>query len=99
MQKPLQSEDLIRLLALVAKGDRSAFSELYAVTSAKLYGVVWRILPARDRAEDALQDVYVRIWNSAGSYDRAKASPIAWMAAIARNRTIDEVRRRAPVSI
>jgi RNA polymerase sigma-70 factor (ECF subfamily) len=50
-------------------------------------------------AEDVLQDVYVRIWERAGSFDPAKASPITWMASIARNRAIDEVRRRRPVSI
>ena len=99
MQRPLQAADLIALLARVAERDRAAFSALYAATSAKLYGVVWRILPAKDRAEDVLQDVYVKIWNRAATYDAAKASPIAWMATIARNRAIDEVRRRAPVSI
>ena len=46
-----------------------------------------------------LQDVYVKIWNRAASFDAAKASPITWMATIARNRAIDEVRRRAPISI
>jgi RNA polymerase sigma-70 factor (ECF subfamily) len=56
-------------------------------------------LPAQDRAQDVLQDVYVRIWNRAASFDPAKASPITWMATIARNRAIDEVRRRAPLSI
>jgi RNA polymerase sigma-70 factor (ECF subfamily) len=99
MQRPLQTADLVALLARIAQQDRAAFSALYAATSAKLYGVVWRILPARDRAEDVLQDVYVRIWNRAASFDASKASPIAWMATIARNRAIDEVRRRAPVSI
>src|SRR3990170_7332911 len=99
MQKPQQTADLVVLLARVAKQDRSAFSALYAATSAKLYGVVWRILPSKDRAEDVLQDVYVRIWNRAASFDPAKASPITWMATIARNRAIDEVRRRAPLSI
>jgi RNA polymerase sigma-70 factor (ECF subfamily) len=99
MQKPAQAADLIALLARVAERDRSAFSALYAATSAKLWGVVSRILPRKDQAEDVLQDVYVRIWNRAGSYDPAKASPIAWMATIARNRAIDEVRRRGPVSI
>jgi RNA polymerase sigma-70 factor (ECF subfamily) len=99
MQKPPQTADLIALLARVAQQDRSAFSALYAATSAKLYGVVWRILPAKDRAEDVLQDVYVRIWNRAASFDPAKASPITWMAVIARNRAIDEVRRRPPLSI
>jgi len=99
MQKPLQAADLIALLARVAERDRNAFSALYAATSAKLYGVVWRILPSKDRAEDVLQDVYVKIWNRAASFDPAKASPITWMATIARNRAIDEVRRRAPLSI
>ena len=60
---------------------------------------MWRILPSQDRAEDVLQDVYVKIWNRAASFDAAKASPITWMATIARNRAIDEVRRRAPISI
>jgi RNA polymerase sigma-70 factor, ECF subfamily len=99
MQRPLQAADLVALLARIATQDRAAFSALYTATSAKLYGVVWRILPAKDRAEDVLQDVYVRIWNRAASYDPSKASPIAWMATIARNRAIDELRRRAPVSI
>ena len=99
MQKPLQAADLIALLARVAERDRNAFSALYAATSAKLYGVVWRILPSKDRAEDVLQDVSVKIWNRAASFDPAKASPITWMATIARNRVIDEVRRRAPLSI
>lgn len=99
MQKPLQAADLIALLARVAERDRDAFSGLYTATSAKLFGVVWRILPSKERAEDVLQDVYVRIWNRAASFDPAKASAIAWMAAIARNRAIDEIRRRVPVSI
>jgi RNA polymerase sigma-70 factor (ECF subfamily) len=99
MQRPLQTKDLVALLARVAEGDRRAFAELYTATSAKLYGVVWRILPAKDRAEDVLQDAYVKIWNRADSYDATKASPIAWMAAIARNRAIDEIRRRVPISI
>jgi RNA polymerase sigma-70 factor (ECF subfamily) len=99
MPAPLQTRDLIALLGRVADGDRDAFSELYAATSAKLHGVVWRILPAKDRAEDVLQDTYVRIWNRAATYDPMRASPIAWMAAIARNRAIDEVRRRPLVSI
>ena len=95
MQKPQQTADLVELLARVAKQDRSAFSALYAATSAKLYGVVWRILPARDRAEDVLQDVYVTVWRKAGSFDPTRASPITWLVAIARNRAIDRLRSSA----
>jgi RNA polymerase sigma-70 factor (ECF subfamily) len=46
-----------------------------------------------------LQEVYVRIWEKAADYDLAKGSPMAWMATIARNRALDEVRRVRPVSL
>jgi RNA polymerase sigma-70 factor, ECF subfamily len=98
MLKPT-AVDLSDLLARVAARDREAFAAVYKATSAKLWGVVVRILPRRDIAEDVLQDVYVRIWERAASFDPAKASPITWMATIARNRAIDEVRRKSSVSI
>jgi RNA polymerase sigma-70 factor, ECF subfamily len=91
--------DLADLLARVAARDREAFAAVYKATSAKLWGIVVRVLPRRALAEDVLQDVYVRIWERAETFDPAKASPITWMATIARNRAIDEVRRRAPISI
>lgn len=99
MLKETTTAELTGLLARVAARDRDAFSAVYRATSAKLWGIVVRILPRRDLAEDVLQDVYVRIWERAGSFDPAKASPITWMASIARNRAIDEVRRRRTVSI
>ena len=98
MQKPLQTADLIALLARVAKQDRSAFSALYSATSAKLYGVVWRILPAKDRADDVLQDVYVTIWRRADRFDPARASVTTWISTIARNRAIDRLRARGPLA-
>ncbi len=101
MQRQAQTvaSDLSALLARVAARDKAAFSALYDLTSAKLYGVVVRILHRRDLADDILQEVYIRIWERAVDYDAAKGSPIAWMAAIARNRALDEVRRKALVSI
>jgi len=99
MLKETATAELTALLARVAARDRDAFAAVYRATSAKLWGIILRILPRRDVAEDVLQDVYVRIWERAGSFDPAKASPITWMASIARNRAIDEIRRRRPVSI
>jgi RNA polymerase sigma-70 factor, ECF subfamily len=52
-----------------------------------------RILKERSAADDLLQEIYVKIWDRAADYDSAKASPITWMATIARNRALDEVRR------
>jgi RNA polymerase sigma-70 factor (ECF subfamily) len=99
MLKETTTAELSALLKRVAARDREAFSAVYRATSRKLWGIILRILPRRDVAEDVLQDVYVKIWERAESFDPAKASPITWMASIARNRAIDEIRRRRPVSI
>jgi RNA polymerase sigma-70 factor, ECF subfamily len=86
-------EELLALIERVALGDGTAFAALYDATSAKLYGVILPILRERSAAEEVLQEVYVKIWQSAGLYDRAKGSPITWMATMARNRAIDALRR------
>ncbi len=92
-------QDLITLLQRVAQRDRAAFADLYRTTSAKLFGIILRILNRRDIADEVLQEVFVKIWDRAGDYDPKLASPITWMATIARNRALDEIRRKRPDSI
>ncbi len=77
--------------ALVATGgeDRAAFRTLYQLTSAKLFGVCLRICGDRQAAEDVLSDVYMTVWKRAGAFEPGRASPISWLATIARNRAID----------
>lgn len=89
--------ELAALLHSVAHGDRKAFSDVYRRTSAKLYGICLRLLGNEAAAQDVLQDVYVTVWRKAGLFDASKASPITWLATLARNRAIDSLRRRAPV--
>jgi RNA polymerase sigma-70 factor, ECF subfamily len=91
--------NLSDMMARVATRDRRAFQSLYQATAPKLLGIIVRILNRRDIAEEVLQEVFVKIWERAGDFDPAKASPITWMATIARNRALDEVRRVKPVSI
>lgn len=86
-------------LERVAKGDTAAFRCVYDATHMKLYGIVSRILDRRELADEVLQEVYVTIWQRAGEFDREIASPITWMATIARNRALDEARRRPMRSI
>ncbi|MGH6770552.1 MAG: sigma-70 family RNA polymerase sigma factor [Xanthobacteraceae bacterium] len=94
---------LAAALARLGAGDRAALRIVYQDTSAKLFGVVLRILNDKSEAEDVLQDVYVTVWRKAGSYDPGRASPITWLIAIARNRAIDRLRsstakrRMAPI--
>lgn len=72
-----------------------AFRQLYDATSAKLFGVILRILHERGEAEDVLQEVYTTVWRKAAEFDATRASPITWMATIARNRAIDRLRARS----
>jgi RNA polymerase sigma-70 factor (ECF subfamily) len=83
------------LLAAVAAQDRDAFAELYRRTSAKLYAVTFRILGEPSRTDDAVHDVFVRVWRSAGTYDAGRGRPITWLATMARNMAIDLRRREA----
>jgi len=89
----ISSVEITWLLAAVAKRDGAAFERLYAATSAKLHGVVLRILRRHDLAADVLEDAFLRIWETAGKFDPALGSPIVWMVAIARSRAIDLARR------
>lgn len=79
-------------LRLCAQGERQALERLYRLTSGRLFGVLMRILNRRDLAEDALQDVYVRVWQRAGQFDSYRGRASAWLISIARYRAIDQVR-------
>ena len=90
--------ELERWIAQVALGNRSDFEHLYNATSAKLFGICLRILNNRSEAEEALQETYIKVWNSASRFSAGQASPISWLAAIARNCAIDHYRRKKPES-
>lgn len=89
----IRREALSDALGRVGSGDRTALREVYDASSAKLFGVILRIVRSREVAEDVLQDVYIKVWSRAGRFDRERASPITWLCVIARNSAIDEVRR------
>jgi RNA polymerase sigma-70 factor (ECF subfamily) len=96
MQTP--SADIADLIARCALKDRAAFRTLYERTSAKLFGVVLRILRDRSEAEEAIQEVYVKIWQRADRFIPQNTSPISWLVAVARNHALDILRARRPVS-
>ena len=92
-------QDIEDMIHRVALNDRAAFEGLYTATSAKLFGIILRVLKDRAAAEDVLQDVYLRLWQGgAQTFATGRASPISWLATIARNRAIDRLRRMKPVS-
>ncbi|KKC38061.1 RNA polymerase sigma factor [Devosia epidermidihirudinis] len=92
------SQDIADLISRCAMRDRAAFRTLYDRTSAKLFGVVLRILRDRSEAEEAIQEVYVKVWQRADRYVAGATSPISWLVAVARNHALDILRARRPVS-
>jgi RNA polymerase sigma-70 factor, ECF subfamily len=82
-----------RLIARVVKGDRRAFELLYDRYAATVFGLALKMLGDREIAEDAVQEIFVRVWRRLGSFDRSRAFA-PWLFGIAHNYCIDELRRR-----
>jgi RNA polymerase sigma factor (sigma-70 family) len=85
--------ELVACLHRISSGDQGALEYLYKRTGAKLFGICTRILSDPVAAEDVLQEVFLTVWNKAGQFDPSLGvSPITWLAAIARNRSLDRLR-------
>ena len=88
--------ELEALLARCAAGDRAALATLYARVAPILLAVLMRILRRRDVAEDALQDVFVSVWQRARQFDPIRGRALAWLVSMARYRAIDLQRATRP---
>lgn len=96
----LASDDPIApLIQRVAGADRAAFRALYAAAAPKLMGVLLRMLGSRTEAEDALQEVFTRVWTRAGRYDPGMGRGMSWLIALTRNLAIDRLRARPPAAV
>jgi RNA polymerase sigma factor (sigma-70 family) len=82
------------LLARIAAQDTVAFAELYRRASPRLLGVSVRMLGDRSEAEEVLQEVFIAVWRRAQSFDPALSSPMTWLVALTRNKSIDRLRQR-----
>jgi RNA polymerase sigma-70 factor, ECF subfamily len=88
--------ELEALLSRCAAGDRSALETLYARVAPILLAVLMRILRRRDAAEDALQDVFVSVWQRSRQFDPIRGRALAWLTSMARYRAIDLQRAARP---
>jgi RNA polymerase sigma-70 factor (ECF subfamily) len=88
----LADEDLI---SLADGGDTQAFAALYDRHARVAYSLAYRMMGERQAAEDLVQEAFLKVWRSAGSYRVEKASVRTWVLSILNNRGIDELRSSA----
>jgi RNA polymerase sigma-70 factor (ECF subfamily) len=92
-QTPLMYEqEWAGLLARIAAGDQPALAEFYDASSAKVFGLVMKILADRTVAEEVTMDVYTQVWRRASSYDAERGTPGSWLMTLAKTRAIDRFR-------
>lgn len=83
------------LYSALRSKSKTAFEYLYDNYSPALYGVIFNILKNEEASNDALQEVFVKIWNNFDSYDPNRSRLYTWMMNIARNHSIDKLRSKA----
>jgi len=80
------------LLIAVGQGDESAFGRLYDLVSARVFGLIRRVLRDPAQAEEVAQEVMVEVWRTAPRFDPARGSATAWVLTVAHRRAVDRVR-------
>jgi RNA polymerase sigma-70 factor (ECF subfamily) len=83
---------LVDLVARSARGQEDALAALYDATSARIYGVVLRVLRSPDLAAEVTQEVFLEVWRQSARYSAAKGSVLAWLTTMAHRRAVDRVR-------
>ena len=88
-----EAENRKNLLAEVAAGDSKAFEELTKKYGNLIWSIARRYLSNQAEAEDAVQEIFLALWQSASRFDANKGSEITFIATIARRRLIDGLRK------
>lgn len=83
------------LITKIGQGDGGAFRDLYLATSSTVFGYALSILKNRADAEDAMHDAYIRIYQSAATY-QPMGKPLAWILTIVRNLCYNMIRLSRP---
>jgi RNA polymerase sigma-70 factor (ECF subfamily) len=86
----------LSLVAGVRARDEGAMAGLYDRYSSLVYSVALRVLGDTGAAEDVLQEIFLQLWRKPAAFDSARGSMGAWLSVIARNRSIDALRKRRP---
>lgn len=92
----LPPPDDAALLARVQHGDEQALSDVFRRYSGAVYSVALRVLHDTGQAEDIVQEIFLQVWRNPGAFVQGRGSLGAWLVVVARNRSIDTLRRRKP---
>lgn len=84
----------LALMQGVSVGDREAIARLYARFGTLVYRMAFLALPSREEAEDAVQEIFIRLWRTAGRYDASRAALVTWVMLLSRRYLVDRLRRR-----
>jgi RNA polymerase sigma-70 factor (ECF subfamily) len=82
------------LLARIASSDSQALALLYERYARLVYSLALRILGSGELAEDIVQETFWRVWRRSATYRAGRGSVVGWISGIARNLSIDELRRQ-----
>ena len=91
----VQELDDSDLAAALGAGDQDALAELYDRYRGLAYVTAFRILRDRGRAEDVVQDAFLKLWNNAAQFVESRGSLRTWLITAVRRRAIDRLRGRA----
>ena len=89
------------LLTLIAHGDKDALECFYEKYSTQVFSLARYMLKDEAIAEEIAQDVFLAVWQKAGTFKANRGSPKGWLMSIAHHRVIDHVRsaKRARASM
>lgn len=83
-----------QLMQALTRGESWAMTALYDRYGRLVFSLALKILNDRSAAEEAVQEVFVKVWHRANNYDAARGKFSSWLTGIAHNQAIDELRRR-----
>lgn len=82
------------LIKKIETGDEDALIQLHEEFSTPVYSVAYRVLGNSLDAEEVTQDVFLKLWDKAYTFDSSKGKFISWILTIARRSAIDRLRKR-----
>jgi len=99
--KPLEASDFdgqdridFELMQSIASNNETAVGELYDRFGSLVFRMAYQSMPTRAEAEDAVQEIFVRLWRTADRYDPRKAALVTWVMLLTRRHLVDKLRRK-----